>query len=138
MPRRKSKKVMTRLNAWKAEQENKKTADEQGIAGQEKAEEQQVEGLADENECEVTGEWQGEEFMFNPFTANDQLQLAASSSQKIMLEHIADGTQLEKEKPHGPREEPVKPDLSQLQKDMADSSQLCKVLKKLFKFQVKI
>ncbi|XP_035668608.1 uncharacterized protein LOC118410858 isoform X1 [Branchiostoma floridae] len=25
----------------------------------------------------------------------------ASSSQKIMLEHIADGTQLEKEKPHG-------------------------------------
>ncbi|XP_078589360.1 uncharacterized protein LOC144869754 isoform X2 [Branchiostoma floridae x Branchiostoma japonicum] len=78
MPRRKSKKVMTRLNAWKAEQENKKTADEQGIAGQEKAEEQQVEGLADENECEVT----------------------ASSSQKIMLEHIADGTQLEKEKPH--------------------------------------
>ncbi|XP_078589359.1 uncharacterized protein LOC144869754 isoform X1 [Branchiostoma floridae x Branchiostoma japonicum] len=100
MPRRKSKKVMTRLNAWKAEQENKKTADEQGIAGQEKAEEQQVEGLADENECEVTGEWQGEEFMFNPFTANDQLQLAASSSQKIMLEHIADGTQLEKEKPH--------------------------------------
>ncbi|XP_078621267.1 uncharacterized protein LOC144887742 [Branchiostoma floridae x Branchiostoma japonicum] len=63
-----------------AEQENKKTGDEQGIAGQEKAEEQQVEGarerLADEQECEVTGEWQGEEFMFNPFTANDQLLLA--------------------------------------------------------------
>ncbi|XP_078615738.1 uncharacterized protein LOC144884349 [Branchiostoma floridae x Branchiostoma japonicum] len=106
MPRRKnkSKKVLTKLSAWKAEQENKKTADEQGIAGQEKAEEQQVEGarerLADEQECEVTGECKGEEFMFNPFTANDQLQLAASSSQKIMLEHIADGTQLEKEKPH--------------------------------------
>ncbi|XP_078608103.1 uncharacterized protein LOC144880033 isoform X5 [Branchiostoma floridae x Branchiostoma japonicum] len=107
MPRRRNKtnKSLQRLTSWKLEQEKK--ADEQGIevAGQEPAVEQGVEGagqeLADEQECEVTGEWQGEEFMFNPFTANDQLLLAASSSQKIMLEHIADGTQLEKEKPHG-------------------------------------
>ncbi|XP_035689909.1 uncharacterized protein LOC118425183 [Branchiostoma floridae] len=88
MPRRKSKKkVLTKLNAWKAEQENKKTGDEQGIAGQEKAEEHQVEGarerLADEQDCEVTGEWQGEEFMFNPFTANDQLQLAGQLNLSI-------------------------------------------------------
>ncbi|XP_078608102.1 uncharacterized protein LOC144880033 isoform X4 [Branchiostoma floridae x Branchiostoma japonicum] len=82
MPRRRNKtnKSLQRLTSWKLEQEKK--ADEQGIevAGQEPAVEQGVEGagqeLADEQECEVTGEWQGEEFMFNPFTANDQLLLA--------------------------------------------------------------
>ncbi|XP_078596399.1 uncharacterized protein LOC144873191 isoform X1 [Branchiostoma floridae x Branchiostoma japonicum] len=91
MPRRKK---LTKLNAWKAKQETKKPADEQKleVTVQEPADDPEVQVRvrepADDQDVEVrerepadspevveTGEWK-EEFMFNPFTGNDQLELA--------------------------------------------------------------
>ncbi|XP_035669263.1 uncharacterized protein LOC118411233 isoform X2 [Branchiostoma floridae] len=91
MPRRKK---LTKLNAWKAKQETKKPADEQKlevtvqeptddpevqVRVREPADDQDVEVRerepADSPEVVETGEWK-EEFMFNPFTGNDQLELA--------------------------------------------------------------
>ncbi|XP_078603694.1 uncharacterized protein LOC144877593 isoform X2 [Branchiostoma floridae x Branchiostoma japonicum] len=69
-------------NEQEVEVRGQEPANEQEIevAGQDLDDKQelQVTGLepADPKEVEVTGEWKDSEFTFNPFTQNDQLQLA--------------------------------------------------------------